>query len=240
MSLVDTLLELGWPTRCLGCDEPGELLCEGCRERLPWICQRWACPNCGAPFGWLACTECAAAQGELWETRACVAALPLAGAARRLVVGYKDAGERRVAGVLAALMATALDEAASWPAADGAARFCADEVDAVCFVPATAAAFRRRGFDHMEPVASGLASAFGLPLHDCLARPRALDQRRLGKSERASNAAGSFELVGDVSGLALLLADDVITTGASLRAAASALLAHGAESVTACSVARTW
>ena len=232
--------ELAWPTRCVLCDAPGELLCETCRSHLPWFSQRWACPNCGAPFGWVSCTECGASRGELWETRACVCALPLEGVGRSLVISYKDAGERRLAPVLAAAMAVALDEASAWPAADGAARLDASELDAVCFVPATPAAYARRGFDHMEGVSRSLSGMLGLPLADVLARPEARDQRRLGREERLANAASSTCVVGDVTGCSLLLVDDVVTTGASVRACARDLLAHGAESVTACALARTW
>ena len=80
----------------------------------------------------------------------------------------------------------------------------------------------------------------GLPLADVLARPQARDQRRLGREERLANATSSTRVVGDVTGCSLLLVDDVVTTGASLRACARDLLAHGAESVTACALARTW
>lgn len=232
--------ELAWPTRCLVCDEPGELLCEDCRSSLPWISQRWACPNCGAPNGWLACTECGRTKGELWETRSCVCALPLEGAARKLVVGYKDASERRLAPVIAAAMEAALVEATAWPADDGAARFDPDAIDAVCFVPATSVAYRRRGFDHMEEVAGCLAAGLGLPVADVLARPQAQDQRGLSKQQRALNSEGVFELVGDVSGCSLLLVDDVVTTGSSLRAGARALLCAGASEVVGCALARAW
>jgi hypothetical protein len=47
------------PTRCAGCDMPGALLCRReCARALPRIDRRWACPRCGAPFGYLTCTEC--------------------------------------------------------------------------------------------------------------------------------------------------------------------------------------
>ena len=167
-------------------------------------------------------------------------ALPLEGAARRLALAHKDAGERRLAPVIAAAIACALDEAASWPAADGAARFDPSELDAVCFVPATAQAFRRRGFDHMEAVARSLAPMAGLALADVVARPRGLDQRALGRERRLENVGSAVEIVGDVSGCSLLLVDDVVTTGASMRACARALLDRGAESVTGCALARTW
>ena len=233
-------MELAWPTRCLVCDEPGELLCDRCRRSLPWVCQRWACPNCGAPFGWVTCTECDLPRGEGWETRACVCALPLEGPGRQLAVGYKDAGERRLAPVIAAIIQTALDEASAWPADDGATRFDVGSIDAVCFVPATRAAYRRRGFDHMEDVARCLAASLGLPLADVLSRPYALDQRGLGKDERAENLDGAVEVITDVSGCSLLLVDDVVTTGASVRACARALLFAGAEEVSAAALARAW
>ena len=70
-AMGEGLAEALWPTRCVGCDQPGTLLCDRCRAELPWIEQRLACPVCGAPFGFLTCTEC---DGD-WPVRATVAAL---------------------------------------------------------------------------------------------------------------------------------------------------------------------
>lgn len=235
-ALAEGAQELLWPTRCLGCDLGGELLCPDCRVSLPWVAQAWACPNCGAPHGFMTCTEC----DEAWETRACVSSLPFGGVASRLVTGLKDAHELRLAPVLAALMLCSLDEAASWPAEDGRPRFDRADLDAVCFVPATPQAYLRRGFDHMELVSRSLAAQLGLPLADVLSRSSSSDQRGLGREARASNLAGSIDVLERVDGLSFLLADDVITTGASVRECARALLGRGARSVTACSVARVW
>ncbi len=79
--LASGAAELLWPTRCVSCEMPGELVCEQCRENLPWIAQRWACPDCGAPFGYLTCTECT----HEWETRTTICALRFAGTAARMV-----------------------------------------------------------------------------------------------------------------------------------------------------------
>ena len=238
-ALAEAALELLWPTRCAGCDQPGELLCEECRASLPWVDQRFACPVCGAPFGWLTCTECDGA----WESRATVCALDFAGAggvARLVACALTDAHELRLAPVMAAAMATSLDEAAALLAPDGAPRADLAATDAICFVPATAKAFARRGFDHMELVSRELSRLTGVPLADVLVRAAAGDQRALGREQRAENLAGSVGCVADVSGLALLLADDVVTTGASMRECARALLARGARSVTCCAFARVW
>ena len=235
-TMVGAAAELVWPTRCVSCDMPGELLCEDCRSSMPWIAQRWACPCCGAPFGWLTCTACKGG----WESRTCVCALGFGQTASQMVACLKDRTELRLAAVNAAAMATALDEASSWPAPDGSPRYCASDIDALCFVPATAEAFARRGFDHMELVSAELASLLGLPLFDVLKRTSRHDQRKLGRDERERNLEGTIALVDDVSGLRLLLADDVVTTGASMREAARALLARGAREVTCCALTRVW
>jgi predicted amidophosphoribosyltransferase len=228
----EACFEALWPTRCVGCDAPGELLCEGCRTGLSWIEQRHACPVCGAPYGWLVCTECDGA----WPTEACASAFVYGGAAGRLVTVYKDEYERRLAPVIAAAMATAIDEAASWSPRG----FDLSGVDAVCFVPATAAAYARRGFDHMEAVARALAAEFGLPVADILVRKKALDQRALGRAARAANVSGTFSVAENPYGTGLLLLDDVVTTGASVKEAAATLKGAGATRVLAASLARTW
>lgn len=233
---ADAALELLYPTRCVGCEMPGELICDECREALPWIEQRSACPVCGAAFGDMTCTGC---EGD-WEPRATVAALGFSGTAARMATCLKDYHELRLAPVNAAAMLCALEEAAFWPARDGRPRFDAGSVDAVCFVPATAEAYTRRGYDHMELTARELAAMLGLPLADVLARDAASDQRDLGRSGRAANLAGTMRVVDDVWGLRLLLVDDVVTTGASMREATRALLARGAAEVTACSLIRVW
>lgn len=251
-------LEMAWPTRCIACDEPGQLLCGSCQERLTWITQRWACPVCGAPYGWLTCTECR----NDWELRGCVSAFAFDGPAAHLVSVYKDENERRLAGVLAASIACALDESSSWETTQksprgvalaeamrvkylrcrhkGEKRFSENNIDAICFVPVTQEAYLRRGFDHMEAVAKDLGAFLALPVIDALARGAAQDQRVLNRVERIENTLGTFCVVEEVMGAHILLVDDVITTGASMREAARALLARGASSVTGASVCRTW
>ena len=228
--------EVLWPTRCVGCGMPGELLCEDCRANVGWIEQRLACPVCGAPFGRLTCTECL---GD-WEMRSCVCALGFSGLGARMVTCHKDGGERRLAPVIAAMMACALEEASAWPARDGLPRFDATMCDLICFVPATPEAYVRRGFDHMHDVAYALSPILGVPVSDVLAREGARDQRGLGRGERGDNLKGTIDVLDEVSGARVLLVDDVLTTGATMREATRALLARGAASVDAAALARVW
>ncbi len=235
---ADAAAEALWPTRCVSCDMPGELICEDCRANMPWIDQHWACPICGAPFGWLTCTSNSC--DESWEPRATVCALGFGQTASQMVACLKDRHELRLASVNAAAMACALDEARAWPARDGRPRFDEELTDALCFVPATAEAYLRRGFDHMELVSRELSALLGLPLADVLKRSTGLDQRALGQDERAQNLMGSVSVIEDVAGMRFLLVDDVITSGASMRGCTAALLSRGAASVTCCALTRVW
>lgn len=243
--LAGGLAEVLWPTRCVGCDAIGELLCGECRE-LAWeIDQARACPRCGAPFGSLVCTECSCRladegeEGRPGESFAEIIA-PLDALRShamlewphdRMVRVYKDAGERRLAALIAQGMADAAR--ASWPGE-------LSLLDRVCFVPCTPRAFARRGFDHMEAVARRLACLLGLPLDDVLARRAPKDQRDLGRRGRAANASGSFAVLRRLDGAGVLLVDDVLTTGATMAQAARALKGSGARRVFGLTYARAW
>lgn len=250
--LAGGLAEALWPTRCVGCDRPGELLCADCAASLPAIDQSLACPRCGAPFGSLVCTECTRCRErdeEGWDPgeapeRAALPAAPFDDLDAvhcygvhewpldRLVRAYKDGGERRASALLAALVSQA--------AADAGLVRAGRAPDALAFVPCTPAAFARRGFDHMERVAREAGEALGLPVVDVLARCDARDQRGLSRAGRTGNIEGSLVVLGRLDGARLLLLDDVVTTGATLGAAARALRAAGARGVAAAAVARAW
>jgi predicted amidophosphoribosyltransferase len=212
-----------WPPRCSGCDLPGTLLCDQCRHSLALIDPRTACPRCGAPDGLHGCAECGAGMPAYAAAR-CAGVLewPLS----RAITLHKDAGELRLTPLLARL------------AADAAGGWCG-WAHAVVGVPASPGAFARRGFDHGALLAAEFAALTGLPALDALrARPRR-DQRRLSRESRGENAAASIAHLPHAHVPArMLVLDDVMTTGATLEAAAVALLGAGAAEVRAVAVAR--
>lgn len=247
------MAEVLWPTRCVGCDALGQLLCPQCQRQLYEIDQATACPRCGAPFGSLVCTECTPcltddddpwsedgpdpdAPVQLADTIAALDAVRcyamLEWPHDNMVKAYKDAGERRLSALIAADMAKA--------ALAGYGRQGLSGLDALCFVPCTPQAFARRGCDHMELVAREVSRLLGIPLDDVLARRSTRDQRNLGKRGRAANALGSFAVLRGLEGRRLLLLDDVFTTGATLGAAARALKSRGASQVLGLTFARAW
>lgn len=219
------MLELIAPTRCAGCDLPGAVLCERCRAATKSIDARWACPRCGAPFGYLTCTEC-------WNREltfeAAIALGVLERPLSRCITLYKDAGERRMAAELGGLLAQALRPWDGWG-------------QCVVAIPASRAAIARRGFDHADALAAVLARDLGIPQAHALSHARARDQRGLTRIERRANVASALVAVPEaLLGGQVLLVDDVFTTGATLDAAAGVLMAAGAHEVRAAVLARAW
>ncbi len=102
-------------------------------------------------------------------------------------------------------------------------------------VPSSAAAARRRGFAVVELLARRAGVA---PVR--LLRPArgTADQRGLSRDDRRANVAGSLHAA-PAAGLRVVVVDDVVTTGATVREAQRALLAAGAEVVGAAAVAAT-
>jgi ComF family protein len=116
-------------------------------------------------------------------------------------------------------------------------------VDAVIPVPLHSAKGRERGYNQSEHIAEGISRMTGLSLEPGLVRRihHTQTQTALGIDERRLNMEGAFAVPRrrreQVMGLGLLLVDDVITTGATMRACAGALRAAGAGKIVACSVA---
>jgi predicted amidophosphoribosyltransferase len=223
VALLEGLAELVSPRRCGGCDLPGDPLCPRCRAALVLIDPARACARCGAPGGHRWCGECCDADFAFEAVR-CAGVLerPLS----RLVTLHKDAAEMLLAPLLGTLAAQAIGDWSDWP-------------DAVVPVPPSPAALTRRGFDHTAHLAVEVATALDLPALELLAgRPRR-DQRALSRRRRRENAAGSVvTLPGALLPARVLVVDDVMTTGATVDAAARALLDAGAVAVRAVTVAR--
>lgn len=223
------------PIVCMSCHKRGHFICENCYTRLPFISPSLACRNCASPYGWLSCTAC----DEPWELTQTSSVLELSPLVRRMITDFKDRGELRLAVVIAALMSSYVMQLLDKDGASARAHAFLHP-DCVCFVPATASAYRRRGFDHMELVAKNFCAYTRLPFADIALRPQAADQRKLSRTARLANLSGSISILRDCSGLSFLILDDVITTGASIRELASALRARGAREVAALSFARAW
>lgn len=114
-----------------------------------------------------------------------------------------------------------------------------DDIDAVLPVPLH---WRRRwfrGFNQADEIAVPVAGHLDVPLIRNVRRVRATPfQSGLSARERARNLRGAFDVRGTVSWRHVLIVDDVITTGTTVRQLAKVVLNAGALKVSVLAVAR--
>lgn len=214
------------PPRCAGCGElvgDDHRFCATCWSSLRFLTPPW-CAGCHLPFafdrgGDARCAECLARPPRHAGVRAAVAYGPVAGA---LAVRLKHGGRIALAETAARAMIRLVPEGA----------------DLLVPVPLHRWRLWRRGFNQAALIADALHRATGVARdHRVIERRRATRLLRgLGRRARARMVAGVFvvppERRGAVKGRAVVLVDDVYTTGATAAACTRALLAAGAASVT--------
>jgi ComF family protein len=114
------------------------------------------------------------------------------------------------------------------------------EVDVVTAVPLAWSRLLGRGYNQAEAIAAPVAACLDRPFRRLLWRRPRRRQASLGRAARRSNLTGAFGARRHVPrGGTVLLVDDVMTTGATVNAAAAALLGAGAGAVVVAVAART-
>ncbi|MCI9273574.1 MAG: ComF family protein [Clostridiales bacterium] len=112
--------------------------------------------------------------------------------------------------------------------------FAGQTFDAVTGVPLAKAKKRRRGYNQAELLGRRVAEHMGIPYAELLSKPKETpDQHTLTRREREQNLIGAFELAGkkSVEGIRILVCDDIVTTGSTLRECCRTLIQSGAASV---------
>jgi len=231
--LLDALLAVLLAPSCGACNEPllhptRGCVCPACWEAVVPVFPP-LCTHCGGhasrPGTALVSPICRDCIGVVSAVSVSRAAGVHVGSLRAIVHALKYDGRRSLAAPLAALMRAAGSELIV-------------SCDAAVPVPLHPARRRERGFNQ----ADDLARHIGLPIVRALERRRhTATQTALPARERLANVEGAFvasRQARHIRGSAVVLVDDVRTTGATLEACARALREAGAREVCALTAAR--
>lgn len=226
-------IDVMMPPQCAACAAPLErnaALCPACWARIDFIGEP-LCARLGLPFAYDmgpgALSAAALACEEPYDRVRSVAFYR--GPARDLVMGLKFSGRVSLAPMMAAWMARAGAELAR-------------DADLVAAVPMHWLRLARRRHNQAALLARHIAAAASLDfVPDLLARRRRTrPQTGLSASARARNLTGAIAPARPriASGAAVLLVDDVFTTGATASACARVLKRAGAARVDVLTFAR--
>ncbi len=188
---------------------------------------RQRCEACG-DIARVLCVKC---QTQLFamaqpECDAAVVAVAYEGIARRLILNLKYRNRRQVVVVLAELLAQRVLQSVP-----NIATVC----DVVTWAPTSTARVRRRGLDQAELLARRLARVLDVPCRQLLIKTSTNVQTGASREERLRGSVFSARKLGVNSHV--IVVDDVVTTGTTLRCAADALRKAGARQVTCAAVA---
>lgn len=223
---IRKLVALALPPRCPGCGEVVDAdhrFCAACWGQLTLIAPPW-CATCNLPFDYdrgpeAQCGQCLSEAPAHDGVRAAVAYGP---AARTLALKLKYGGRTAYAATAARLMA----------------RLMPEEADLLVPVPLHRWRIWGRGFNQAALIAWELSRRSGVPAEmDLLRRVKATPVLRgLGARGRAKAVAGAFAAAPDakqaLKGKAVVLVDDIHTSGATTDACVRVLKRAGAAKVT--------
>ena len=206
-SWVHSLVDLLIPIRCAGCGEPGTSPCPTCCaalvRQLPFVL-----PHVGAGHP-------------------VVVAAEYAGSVRGLLLAHKERGRQGLSAPLGAALAVAIARVLEHSGPSPAHIVLVP-------VPSRAAAVRARGRSTVPELARAAARSLDAPGSRCVVgrwlHPvrQMRDQAGLSAGQRRRNLSGAFAAEFHAGyPRSIVVVDDIVTTGASVREAVRALTAAG-------------
>ncbi len=235
-SLSARIATLFIPYRCPGCGTVGErLVCPECEKKIKRIAEPY-CKTCGRPLppGVRETTDCRECRGAKLKFDVCRSVFHYQPPVDELVKKFKfrrnfAAGRRLMDGVCE-IARSDPEYFAGFDASAG-------------IVPVPLHLFRyiRRGFNQSEYFSESLSRMWSVKVMPCLIRRRhTRPQSLLPLKERAKNVRGAFAVKKNtvLSGKRIVLVDDVLTTGATIKECSRVLKEAGAGEVYVLTIAR--
>ncbi len=218
MRLLQQIARLIAPPVCISCGREGAILCELCRGQL-------VPPPSGRCF-WCGRTSSMGQTCQVCRQFLALTGVRVAGgydgSVRILIRRLKYYHQREAAVVLASLIAPL---------------FRGERFQVVTSVPVATTRLRQRGYNQSELIARHVARSLGVSYRPLLQRDRNVQQVGKTRNQRLSQVRNIFTTAQANPGRILLI-DDVVTTGATLNACATALKRAGATEVWGAAAAR--
>lgn len=224
---LEMALRYLFPARCPGCGRimaASQSLCANCADKLEGNVPG----ELHLRYGNTPDTE---GSQDPAERLICVAPFAYTGAVREMIHRFKFQNQPRLAEFFGQKMAETIN-----------ARFSC-RIDAITCVPMRKSSTRR--YNPAELLARQVSRALHVPCLPLLLQKTRDNQVQhlLSAKERQTNVAGVYQVnrrqTGRVADKAMLLCDDIVTTGATLAECRQALLAAGAASVICSTAAAT-
>ncbi len=231
-NLLATLSSTVYPPICAIClrQQSGTYgWCRDCAAQLPMV-HGATCRGCGIELDGVLklCLDCIS-QERPWQDA--VTVLSYGGMARDIIHRFKYQGDTALARGLGEVAASAWSER----------RHDTESPCAIIPVPLHWLRYMQRGYNQAEMLGRELSRHTGIPCWNALIRHRyTRSQARLNLKQRLRNLNTAFTVNPsfDFVGKRVLLCDDVMTTGATLRACADRVIGAGASTVEVLTIAR--
>lgn len=233
-AIAKNFMNLLYPMRCYSCgkdlgalDEYG--VCEACVSRIKKNPAPY-CRLCGRPMEKISCL-CAECKKTAPHFDRAYSAYLYEGVLKELIHKFKYNGKIRLSRLLSRQMAEFIEDNGN----------ILKDVDLITCVPLQNSRLRERGFNQSRILAVDISGRAGIPFADTLEkRVSTRHQNELSRDDRLANLKDAFAIraKSDVYGLAVLLIDDVMTTGATLSECSKVLRDAGAGEVRCLTLAR--
>jgi ComF family protein len=228
LSLIPALVNFIFPSVCPACSKPTDSLshapfCEHCWHSIVQYTGP-SCRICGVPLVSRYADRCRHCLADPPAFTTAHAFTHYEGLIASAIHHFKFLGIRRLSGPLSEFLLF----------------YHTEGKDAVVPVPLSPSSLKNRGFNQALLLSHHLAQKKKIPLLMNVLKKIVDTPPQVGLSakERAANVKKAFACTAKVTGLNVLLVDDVMTTGATVNACSKQLLSAGAKSVDVLTLAR--